>query len=94
MGVPDSLVRQPRHPTVRVRPLELCQPGPLDSSVVHRTGTVHCLVRLLAPTLALRELSAHCSAFQVSVGEDCCAVAVAPLAHQTVRCHTGQSGEL
>jgi hypothetical protein len=24
-------VRQPRHPTVRVRPLELCQPGPPDS---------------------------------------------------------------
>jgi hypothetical protein len=31
--------------------------------VVHRTGTVHCPVRLLAPALTLRALSAHCSAF-------------------------------
>jgi hypothetical protein len=46
-GAPDSLVRQPRHPTVRVRPLELLTCGPLDSSVVHRTGPVHCLVRHL-----------------------------------------------
>jgi hypothetical protein len=29
----------------------------------HRTGTVHCLVRLLAAALTLRELSAHCSTF-------------------------------
>jgi hypothetical protein len=54
-------VRQPRHPTVRVRPLELLTAGPPDSQVVHRTGTVHCLVRLLAPALTLRALSAHCS---------------------------------
>jgi hypothetical protein len=39
---------QPRHPIVRVRPLELCQPGPPDSLVVHRTVTIHCPVRLLA----------------------------------------------
>jgi hypothetical protein len=58
--------------------LELCQPGPPDSPVVHRTVTVHCPVRLLAPALTLRELSAHCSAFQVSVGVGRCAVAVAP----------------
>jgi hypothetical protein len=56
-------VRQPRHPTVRVRPLELWQMGPPDSPVVHRTGTVHCPVCLLAPALTLRALSAHCSAF-------------------------------
>jgi hypothetical protein len=31
--------------------------------VPHRTGTVHCLVRLLAAALTLRELSAHCSIF-------------------------------
>jgi hypothetical protein len=49
-------MRQPCHPTVRVRPLELCQPGPLDSPVVHRTVTVRCLVRLLAPALTLRAL--------------------------------------
>jgi hypothetical protein len=35
-------VRQPRHPTVRVRPLELLTCGPPDSPVVHRTGPVHC----------------------------------------------------
>jgi hypothetical protein len=40
-------VRQPRHPTVRVRPLELLTTGPPDSPVVHRTGPVHCPVRLL-----------------------------------------------
>jgi hypothetical protein len=31
-GALDSLVRQPRHPTVRVRPLELWQVGPPDRS--------------------------------------------------------------
>jgi hypothetical protein len=30
-GAPDSPVRQPRHPTVRVRPLELRHVGPPDS---------------------------------------------------------------
>jgi hypothetical protein len=55
MGAPDSPVRQPRHPTIRVRPLELWQLGAQDSPV-----------RLLAPVLTLRELSAHCSAFQVN----------------------------
>jgi hypothetical protein len=42
------LVRQPRHPTVRVRPLELLSSGPPDSPVGHRTGTVQCPVRHLA----------------------------------------------
>jgi hypothetical protein len=41
-------VRQLRHSTVRVRPLELMSSGPPDSSVVHRTGPVDCSVRLLA----------------------------------------------
>jgi hypothetical protein len=54
-------VYQPRHLTVRVRPLELWQVGPLDNPVVHRTVTVHCPVRLLAPALTLRALSVHCS---------------------------------
>jgi hypothetical protein len=85
MGAPDSPVRQPRHPTVRVRPLELLTTGPLDSPVVHRTVTVHCLVRLLAPALTLRAQSAlftvHCLLLQTTVG----VLAVAPLAHRTVR---------
>jgi hypothetical protein len=41
-------VRQPRHPTVRVRPLELLSSGSPDSPVLHRTGPVDCPVRLLA----------------------------------------------
>jgi hypothetical protein len=65
-------VCQPRHPTVRVRPLELLTAGPPDSPVVHRTGPVHCPVRLLAPALTLRAQSAlftvHCSLLQSTVG--------------------------
>jgi hypothetical protein len=45
------LVRQPRHPAVGFRPLELLTCGPPDSPVVHRTVTVHCHVRLLTPAL-------------------------------------------
>jgi hypothetical protein len=59
------LVRQPRHPTVRVRPLELLTSGPPDSPVVHRTVTIHCPVRLLAPALTSSRAGAHCSAFIV-----------------------------
>jgi hypothetical protein len=40
-------VCQPRHPTVRVRLLELLTCGPPDSPVVHPTGHVHCPVRHL-----------------------------------------------
>jgi hypothetical protein len=60
MGASDCPVRQPHHPTVRVRPLEFWEVGPLDSPVVHRTSTVHCSVCLLAPALTPRALSAHC----------------------------------
>jgi hypothetical protein len=41
-------MRQPRHPVVRVRPLELLTSGTPDSPVVHRTGPVDCSLRLLA----------------------------------------------
>jgi hypothetical protein len=85
-------VRQPRHPTVRVQPLELLTCGPPDSLMVHRTAPVHCPVRHLAPALTLRAQShtVHCSC-------SCCRrplvhVAVAPLGtpdspvvHQIVR---------
>jgi hypothetical protein len=84
-------VRQPRHPTVRVRPLELLTSGPPDSPVVHRTVTVHCPVCLLAPVLTSARTVAHL----LFVADDrwrC--VVVTPLAHRTVRCYTGQSGEL
>jgi hypothetical protein len=69
-------VRQPRHPTVRVRPLELLTCGPPDSPVVHRTVTVHCPVCLLAPALALRAVSTvHCSRCRRPLAQ----VVVAPL---------------
>jgi hypothetical protein len=77
-GAPDSPVRQPRHPTVGVRPLELWQVGPLDSPVVHRTVTVHCPVRLLAPALTLRALSAHCSRIVHFCRRPLALIAVAP----------------
>jgi hypothetical protein len=56
-------VRQPRHPTVRVWPLELWQVRPSDSLVVHQTITVHCPVRLLAPaqTSVRAVRSVHCT---------------------------------
>jgi hypothetical protein len=38
-------VHQPRHPTVRVRPLELLTCGLPDSPVVHQIGPVHYPVR-------------------------------------------------
>jgi hypothetical protein len=60
-GALDSPVRQPRHPTVRVRPLELLTCGPPDSSVVHWITTVHCPVRLLTSALASARASVHCS---------------------------------
>jgi hypothetical protein len=65
-------VHQPRHPTVRVRLLELLTCGPLDSPVVHRTGPVHCLVRHLAPALTSARVVAlftvHCRLLQTTVG--------------------------
>jgi hypothetical protein len=81
MGAPDSSVRQPRHPSVRVRPLELWQIGAPDS-----------LVRLLALLWLCarcpRTVHVHCSLLQMTVG----AVVVAlhgtpdsPVAHRTVR---------
>jgi hypothetical protein len=85
-------VRQPCHPTVRVRSLELLTCGPPDSPVVHRTGLVHCLVRHLAPALTSARAVAL---FTVDFcTQPLAQLAVAPLAHQTIRCYTGQSGEL
>jgi hypothetical protein len=62
--------------------------GPPDSPVVHRTGTVHCPVRLLAPALTLRAQSAHCSV----VSRPLRLRPLLRLAHRTVRCYIGQSG--
>jgi hypothetical protein len=62
-------MRQPRHQAVGFRPLELLTTGPPDSPVVHRTGPVHCPVRLLAPTLTLRA-QARTVALQTTIGAD------------------------
>jgi hypothetical protein len=84
-GAPDSPVRQPRHPAVGFWPLELWHVRPPDSPVVHWTVTVHCLVRLLAPALTLRAQSrtVHCSCSFCR--RPLAQLAVAPLAHRTVR---------
>jgi hypothetical protein len=77
-------VRQLRHLTVRVRPLELLSSGPLDSPMVYRTITIHCPVRLLA-LLWLLHAQARTVHFYCSVADDrwrC--VAVTPLAHRIV----------
>jgi hypothetical protein len=64
MGAPDSLVRQPRHPTVRV--LTVSTVGALTSWSTGQFGAApdrHCLLSG-APSgaaLTLHELSAHCS---------------------------------
>jgi hypothetical protein len=48
MGAPDSPVRPPRHPTVRVLTVSTVGAGAPDSPVPHWTTTVHCPVCLLA----------------------------------------------
>jgi hypothetical protein len=53
--------------------------GPPDSSVVHQTITVYCPVRLLAPALTLRALSAHCSSLFTFCRRPLALLAVAPI---------------
>jgi hypothetical protein len=65
-----------------------------DSPVVHRTVTVHCPVRHLAPALTLHAQSALFTIHYCFCRRPLAHLAVAPLAHRTVRCYTGQSGEL
>jgi hypothetical protein len=78
-------VRQPRHQAVGFRPLELLTTGPPYSPVVHRTGPVHCPVRLLTPALtSARAVALFTIELQTTIGA-------------WSRCsawHTGQSGEL
>jgi hypothetical protein len=78
-------VRQPRHQVVGFRPLELLTGGPPDSPVVHRTVTVHCPVRLLAPALTSTHAGAHCSVLLFLYSRPLAQGAIAPLAHRTVR---------
>jgi hypothetical protein len=88
IGAPDSPVRQPRHPTIRVRPLELLTTGASDSPVVHRTRSCSLFGApsgaALTSVCAVRALFTHCSLLQMIVGA-------------VSRCsawQTGQSGEL
>jgi hypothetical protein len=85
-------VRQPRYPGVGFRPLELLTCGSPDSPVVHRTVTVHCPVRLMAPALTLRAQSALFTVHRSHCRRPLAQVAVAPLGtpdspvlHRTVR---------
>jgi hypothetical protein len=76
MGAPDSPVCQPRHPTVKV--LTVSTIGALTSWGIGQSGAApdrHCSLSG-APSgaaLTLRELSAHCSRLQATVGVDRCA---------------------
>jgi hypothetical protein len=91
-GTPDSPVR---HRTVRCAS-HVTQPLGFDrwssNKWGHRTVTVHCLVRLLAPALTLRALSAHCSRTVHFCRRPLALLVVAPLGtpnspmlHRTVR---------
>jgi hypothetical protein len=80
------------HQAIGFRPLELLTTGPPDSPVVHQTGPVHCLVRLLRLLWLLRAQS-RTIAFYCSSADDrwrCIAVAPlgapdSPVLHRTVR---------
>jgi hypothetical protein len=84
MGAPDSPVR--RHDTLLLglgagQPLEaLSSCGTRQSGAPLTFCSDFCHVTVL-----------HCSSVRV---DRCAQVAIAPLEHRTVRCHTGQSGEL
>jgi hypothetical protein len=85
-------VRQPRHPTVRVRPLELLTCGPPDSPVEHQIGPVHCPVRHLRLLWLLRAQFVHCSVVSRPLNSTVALATIAPLGtpdspvlHQTVR---------
>jgi hypothetical protein len=95
MGAPDSPVRQPRHPTVRV--LTVSTVGALTAWSTGQSDAApdsHCSMSG-APSgaaLTLRELSAHCSRCRrplesiVALGSRCSVVPPdSPVTHRTVR---------
>jgi hypothetical protein len=95
MGAPDSPVRQPRHPTVRV--LMVSTVGALTAWATGQSGAApdsYCSLSG-APSsaaLTLRELSAHCSVVSqplestVALASRCSAgTADSPVTHWTVR---------
>jgi hypothetical protein len=86
MGAPDSLVRQPHHPTVGV--LTVLTVGSLISWGTGQSGAApirHCSLSGVpsGAALTLRELSAHYSRLQVTVGVDRCT------RYPLLRWHTG-----
>jgi hypothetical protein len=95
MGAPDSPVRQPRHPTVRV--LMVSTVGALTAWATGQSGVAldsHCSLSDVpsGTTLTLRELSAHCSHCRrplestVALGSRCSAgTPDSPVTHWTVR---------
>jgi hypothetical protein len=95
MGAPDSPVRQPRHPTVRVMTVSIV--GALTVWATGQSGVApdsHCSLSC-APSgtaLTLCELSAHCSRCRrplestVALGSHCSASTPdSPVTHRTVQ---------
>jgi hypothetical protein len=79
MGAPDSPVRQPRHPTVRV--LKILTVGALSSC---RTGQVLFTVRCASD--ACSDFCTHCSrTVHTFARRPLRWIAVAPVVHRTVR---------
>jgi hypothetical protein len=92
MGAQDSPVRQPRHPTIRI--LTVSTVGALSSCDTVQSGAApdryYALSGApLAATLTSERTILHCSRCRRPLHW----LAVAPLVHQTVRWHTGQSAE-
>jgi hypothetical protein len=94
MGAPDSPVRQPRHPTVRV--LTESTVGALTSGGTGQSGAApdrHCSLSG-APLASALTSATNCSAVRGTVQSTVALIAIAPLVHRIVRWHTGQYGEL
>jgi hypothetical protein len=78
-------VRQPRHQAVGFRPLELLTCGPPDS---------HCSLSG-APSDASSDFCARSEHCSCTVADDRWRLEpLLRMVHRTVRCYTGQSGEL
>jgi hypothetical protein len=87
-------VRQPRHPTARVLPVLTI--GALSSCGIGQSGATpdrYCSLSD-APLTSVLTSAAYCSAGRALCSLPLRQRVVSPLVDQTVRCHTGQSGEL
>jgi hypothetical protein len=90
-GAPDSPVRQPRHPNVRVPTVGALTAGPAWMS--GGAPDMHCRVSGAPARACLTSArsGAHLMRLQVTVGAE---VAVVPPLHRTVWCTPDMSGEL